>query len=231
MVVAVRVVSYRRVSTDEQAQSGLGLAAQTDAIAAAGMRRRWPTPVSDFVDECVSGKTPPEKRPGLAAALEMLDSGDADVLVVAKLDRLARSMARFTSLLERADKADWSIVILDVDVDTTTSSGRLMANVMGSVAEWERMVISERTKAALAVKKASGVRLGRPVTMNPETRQLVWGLRAAGLSITATANELNRRGIVNGEGRPFTRSLVQKIDRSIKLNTVAASAAGGGEVL
>lgn len=214
----LRVISYRRVSTDEQATSGLGLAAQTNVIAAASMRRGWPSLIADFVDEGVSGKILPEKRPGLAAALVMLDNGDADVLVVAKLDRLARSMARFTQLLERADKARWSIVILDVDVDTTTSGGRLMANVMGSVAEWERMVISERTKAALAIKKANGMRLGRPVTMNLKTRRLIWGLRAAGLSITATAAELNRREIKNGQGRPFTRSLVQKIERSIRLD-------------
>lgn len=216
-----RVISYRRVSTDEQADSGLGLDAQAAMIDAAIARRGWPELVAEFVDEGVSGKIPAEQRPASAAAIAMLDNGEADVLVVAKLDRLSRSMTWLTAFLDRAATAKWSVVILDVDVDTTTANGRLMANIMGSVAEWERMVIAERTKAALAAKKAAGQRLGRPVTMNPEIRQTVATLRAEGLSFAKVTDELNNRGMTNGQGRPFTRSLVQKIDRSLALDAEA----------
>lgn len=220
---ALRAVSYRRVSTTEQATSGLGLDAQAATIDAAVVARGWAPLAASFTDEGVSGKLAPEERPALAEALAMLDAGDADVLVVAKLDRLTRSMGALSALLERAERARWSLVILDADVDTTTAGGRLVANVLGSVAEWERMVIAERTKAALAAKKAAGVRLGRPVTMDADTRETVAALRADGLSLAKVSDELNARGLVNGQGRPFTRSLVAKIDRSLKLDAQATA--------
>lgn len=217
----LRAVSYRRVSTEDQAASGLGLEAQATAIDAAVVARGWAPLAATFTDNGISGKVAPDARPALSEALTMLDNGEADVLVVAKLDRLTRSMGALSTLLERADRARWSLIILDADVDTTTAGGRLVANVLGSVAEWERMIIAERTKAALAAKKAAGKRLGRPIIMDPEIRETVAELRADGLSLAKVTDELTNRGMVNGQGRPFTRSAIQKIDRSLALDAEA----------
>ncbi len=90
------------------------------------------------------------KRPALAHALALVDHGQGDVLAVAKLDRLSRSVLDFAQLMVRARDLGWGLVALDLGVDTTTTSGRLVANVMVSVAEWERDIISQRTREGLA---------------------------------------------------------------------------------
>ena len=95
----------------------------------------------------------------------MLEAGDAAALVVAKLDRLSRSMIDFTALMATAQKQGWALVALDCAVDTTTPAGEAMANVLATFAQFERRLISQRTREALAVKRAQGVRLGRPPTL------------------------------------------------------------------
>ena len=146
------VVGYVRVSTDEQAVSGLGLAAQRAAIEAECARRGW-TLVAVHED-ALSGKS--LKRPGMSAALEAVESGVAAAIVVAKLDRLSRSLADFASLMARAQSGHWNLVALDLGIDLTTAAGEFMANVMASAAQWERRIIGQRTRDTLAVKRAMG---------------------------------------------------------------------------
>ena len=86
--------------------------------------------------------------------------------MVAKLDRLSRSLLDFASLMEDARREGWALVILDLGVDTTTPSGEMIANVMATFAQFERRLIGQRTKDALAVKKREGVKLGRPVAVD-----------------------------------------------------------------
>lgn len=100
------------------------------------------------------------KRPGLNEARARLTSGSADVLLAAKLDRLSRSVVDFGQLLSEAQDHHDAVRVLDPDVDLSTPNGRLVARVICSVAEWEREMISARTREALAVKKAQGVKLG-----------------------------------------------------------------------
>src|SRR4051794_20734736 len=129
----MRVVGYARVSTDEQAANGAGLAAQRHAITAEAARRGW-----DLVaihEDGASGRSL-DGRPGLAAALSAVATGDAEALVVAKLDRLSRSLIDFAGLLERARRDRWAVIALDLGVDTTTPAGELVANVMAAVAQW-----------------------------------------------------------------------------------------------
>src|SRR4051794_12815141 len=102
------VVGYIRVSTDEQAESGAGLAAQRTAIEAECARRGW-TLVETFEDAGASGKSL-DGRPQLAAALNAVETGQAATLVVAKLDRLSRSVHDAAGLLDRAQRAGWSLV-------------------------------------------------------------------------------------------------------------------------
>ena len=117
----MRVIGYVRVSTDEQTSSGAGLEAQRAAILAECERRGWHL-VEVIEDAGYSAKD--LKRPGVQEALRVLDAGDASALVVAKLDRLSRSMIDFTALMATAQKQGWALVALDCAVDTTTPGGR-----------------------------------------------------------------------------------------------------------
>jgi DNA invertase Pin-like site-specific DNA recombinase len=94
----------------------------------------------------------------------------AKALVVAKLDRLSRSLVDFGSIMERARKKGWSLAALDLGVDTTTPAGEMIANAMATIAQFERHLIGERTKAALAVRKAQGAKLERPRALAEATR-------------------------------------------------------------
>lgn len=195
----VNVAAYTRVSTSEQADSGAGLDAQRRALADEAARRGWVL-VEVFEDAGASGKSM-AGRPGLEAALAAVESGRADVLAVAKLDRLSRSVHDFAGLVARAQRKGWSLVALDLPgMDMTTPVGGLLANIVASVAEWERKTIGQRTKDALAVKRAQGVRLGRPRTMCPQAVQLIGELRAEGRSYRAIAETLNERGIPTAQG-------------------------------
>ncbi|MBI2763513.1 MAG: recombinase family protein [Chloroflexi bacterium] len=191
------VVGYVRVSTDEQAASGAGLSAQRAAIHAEAARRGW-TVVEVIEDAGYSGKS--MKRPGIAKALEVLKQGRADTLVVAKLDRLSRSMLDFSGLMERATKEHWALVALDVGVDTTTPQGEMMANVMAVFAQFERKLIGQRTKESLAVKRREGVRLGRPRKVPAEVVARIRSERARGSSLTAIADRLNASGVPTAHG-------------------------------
>src|SRR5262245_24400317 len=151
------VVGYLRVSTEEQGSAGAGLEAQRQAVEAECARRGW---VLVRVEEDVlSGKS--MRRPGLQAALDLCRSGEVSGIVVAKLDRLSRSIVDFGHLLEEARRKSFNVVALDLGLDLSTPQGELVANVIASVAQWERRIIGQRTKEALAVKKAQGKHLGR----------------------------------------------------------------------
>ncbi len=176
---------------------GVGLEDQRAKIIAACAVRGFEL-VEVFEDPEVTGKH--LNRPGLQAALEVLEAGGAEVLVSAKLERLARSTIAFGTLLERAERGGWSIVVLDFDLDTSTAAGRLVANVMAAVAQWEREAIGERTKAALAVKKSQGVHVGRRSTLPAGVVDRIVALRAAGVSLAAIAAELDADGVATGQG-------------------------------
>lgn len=205
----LRVVLYLRVSTSEQADSGAGLEAQEHALRLAADRKGWQV-VAVLTDAGASGKSL-SGRPALAEALDLVESGGADVLAVSKLDRLSRSLLDFAGLMARAHRNGWALVALDVDVDTTTPGGKLVANVMASVAEWERETIGARTKDALAAKRAQGVRLGRPRTLPLEVIERIGRERADGRTLRAIADGLIADAVPTAQGgvwRPGTVAAV-----------------------
>jgi DNA invertase Pin-like site-specific DNA recombinase len=185
------------VSTDEQSDSGAGLEAQRRAIIAECERRGWQL-VKVVEDAGFSAKD--MKRPGVQAALEALERGDAKALVASKLDRLSRSMIDFTGLMATAQKQGWALVALDCAVDTTTPAGEAMANLLATFAQFERRLISQRTKEALAVKKAQGVTLGRPRTMSVAVRARIRAWYDEGESLSEIARRLNARGVPTAHG-------------------------------
>ena len=207
-----RAVGYIRVSTGEQAVSGLGLEAQEAAIRAECERRKWQL-VAIERDEGISGKT--LDRPGFEAARRRVEDGEATVLVAAKLDRLSRSVVGLGNLLEWAKEAGADLVALDLGVDTSTATGRMIANVMASVAQWEREAIAERTKAALAAKRARGEPISRPSFADPEHHALrtrIKRMRGRDMSYGAIAAKLERDGVAPPRGEPgakWHRSTIQ----------------------
>jgi DNA invertase Pin-like site-specific DNA recombinase len=192
MVVSVderlRIIGYARVSTEDQALRGVGLEAQAEAIEAECERRGWQL-VEVIEDRGVSGAA--LQRPGLTRAMEILKARQADALVVAKLDRLSRSLLHYTNLMEPSRKQGWALIGLDLGVDTTTPAGEAMASVMATFAQFERRLIGQRTKEALAVKRANGVRLGRPPAVNPTAREWIVRHRQNGTPYQRLADLLN----------------------------------------
>jgi DNA invertase Pin-like site-specific DNA recombinase len=171
--------------------------AQLFAIEAEASNRGW-TLLPSVEDAGYSAKD--LNRPGIQSALEQLDDGDADVLVVAKLDRLSRSMLEFANVMDRAQKRGWGLLALDVAVDTTTPVGEVMANLMAAFAQFERRLIGQRTKEALAIKRAQGVRLGRPSSTPALIADRICGERAAGATLAAISDGLNRHAVPTVRG-------------------------------
>jgi DNA invertase Pin-like site-specific DNA recombinase len=105
----------------------------------------------------------------------------------------------------------WGLILLDIDADTSSPSGEFMVNVMGSAAQWERRIISQRTKDALAVKRAQGVRLGRPSTLAPEVVERIVRERRGGSSLAAIASGLTAEGVPTAHGGKWWPATVRKV--------------------
>lgn len=200
-------MGYIRVSTEEQGDSGLGLEAQRSVIAAEIQHRnqryhsrgqRWE--LEDIASDIVSGSVPWDDRAGLQEAMEALDRGDADLLMVSRLDRLTRSVRDFQNILAEAHSSGWGLIACDMDVDTTTANGRLLVNIMVSFAEFERELISERTRAALAARRLAGFHHGREPVIPLEVRQRIIAEREAGRSTRQIARGLTEDGVPTSIG-------------------------------
>lgn len=191
------VVGYRRVSTDEQGESGAGLAAQEESIRKECEHRGW-TLVELYTD-VASGKSRAH-RPGLSSAMGDVTSGRAGTLMVAKLDRLSRSLIDFASIMAEAQAKKWNVVALDLGVDLSTPAGEFLASVMASAAQWERRIIGQRTADALRALQAGGLKLGRPRTVGEDAATMIRQRRDAGESYYAIAKELTEEGIPTGQG-------------------------------
>jgi DNA invertase Pin-like site-specific DNA recombinase len=216
----VKAIGYLRVSTEEQAASGLGLEAQRARVTAEIERRGWEL-AEVIVDDGYSAKS--MDRPGIIEAVRMLTSREADALVVAKLDRLSRSLLDFAALMDRSRREGWAVVALDLGVDTSTPSGEMMAGVMATFAQYERRLIAERTVAALRVLKSRGVRLGRPVALPAEVRERIAEEWARGTTLEVIAAGLTVDGVPTARGGRWHRATVLKVLRSLALDAEAFS--------
>jgi DNA invertase Pin-like site-specific DNA recombinase len=202
---ALRMLGYSRVSTDEQVDSHAGLDAQQHMLERAFEYEGWQC-AGLLADEGVSGKD--LERPELKRALEMIIDGEADGLVVAKLDRLTRSVVDFADLLEWFQLADAKFVALDLRLDTSTATGEFAASLMALVAQWERRTIGERTRVAMAAKRQRGEATGLPSLLDEthrEVRERILELRDEGLSRTAIAEQLTREGWKTARGAKIWR--------------------------
>ena len=221
-----RAVGYVKVSTEGQADRGVSLDAQAEKIRA--MATVHDVELMDvIVDGGESGKS--LSRPGIDQLLGMVDRREVQVVIIAKLDRLTRSVRDLGELLEGFQKKGVALVSVGESLDTGSAAGRLVLNVMASVSQWEREAIGERTRDALRHKRAQGLRAGNvpfgyalaedgQTLMPCEGEQQVLAnlrsLREQRLSLRAIASELNARGLRTRSGAPWRHEYVVKALRS-----------------
>ena len=167
------LVGYGRVSTADQ-----NAELQQDALQAAGCEKL-------FIEKISSGQ---KNRPQLDAALDYVRSGDT--LVVWRLDRLARSLHQLIQTVEDLEKRGIALKSITEAIDTSTPGGRLVFHIFGSIAEFERAIIRERTRAGVAAAKARGRAGGRPSKLAGERAEHALNLLAAGSSISAVARSM-----------------------------------------
>ena len=223
--VRTRTVAYIRVSTDKQVEHGVSLDAQKAKVDAYAALYDLDL-VAVEVDAGVSAKT--LDRPALQRALGMLKAGKADAVLVVKLDRLTRSVRDLGDLVERYfASGQWALLSVGEQIDTRSAAGRLVLNVLASVAQWEREATGERTSAAMRHKAASGEFIGGElpygwqldddgvhlVAHGAESAVLALAreLRASGLSLRAIATELDRRGFRSRTGRVFAAPQIARM--------------------
>jgi DNA invertase Pin-like site-specific DNA recombinase len=204
-----RVIGYLRVSTEQQAASGGGIGAQRASVDSKATQHGWQD-VEYVTDPAWSAKD--LNRPALDDAIARIERGEADVLIASKLDRISRSVHDFSGLMQRAQQNGWRLICIDIDADTGTPSGELFAHITASFAQYERRVISQRTKDALAAKRAAGVRLGRPSVLPADVVARIVRERAAGNGLRVIAEALTAEGIATARGKAkWSTSSVQAV--------------------
>jgi DNA invertase Pin-like site-specific DNA recombinase len=185
--VRPRLIGYTRIPVGGPPRD---LEQQAAAIRRGARRDHWE--VCDLLTEEISGAD--LVRPVLSSAFARIDAGDADGLVVARLDRLACSLAHFGQLLRDARQRGWALVVLDVDVDLSHPVGRRNAQAFEKAADVERQLVAMRTTEALVAKRTAGVRLGRPRACPDAVLEQVVGAHVRGIGLRQIADELNRQG-------------------------------------
>lgn len=219
-MTGVTVHAYCRVSTDRQADSGLGLDAQRSAIN--GWARSQQIPLADLVWHIDAGRSGCTlDRPEMVLLLAQVGRGDR--VVVAKLDRLSRSLLDFGGLLQTSMRDGWSIVPLDLGVDLGTPTGRMVANVIANIAQWEREIIGERTAGALAQAKQRGRLPGKRSSLPRDVQdQLVAMDDEHTLTLKQRAELLNARGVPTATGIGcWSTGTVDGSTRSARLEAAA----------
>lgn len=218
----MKAIGYIRVSTNEQADSGLGLDAQRAKVTA--MAEVKDCELVDVVaDEGASAKD--IYRDGLKEVLAQVKGRVIDAVIVARLDRLTRNLKDLGELIDEFNRKDVALISTSESLDTSSATGRMMINLLGVVSQWEREIIGERTSEALQALRASGKRAGGvPYGMTAdadgnlsecEQEQAVIGrmvqLREAGNSYEAVSQALAADGVRNRAGGVFTRSGIHRL--------------------
>jgi DNA invertase Pin-like site-specific DNA recombinase len=224
LLVKLRAVAYLRVSTVEQ-KSGYGLDVQEKAVRGhardAGLRI-----VGVVRDEAISGSKGEDLRPGLAETLVRLENGDADVLLVPRLDRLARDVILQETILRRLIRTGKQVIsVAEPDVDSLDGQRKLVRVILGAISEYEAWLIAARLRAAREMKKArGGYWAGRPpyglrasngaLVKVPEEQAVIKRaktLRKTGLSYRQIAARLDAEGHRPRSGRDWHPTMVARV--------------------
>jgi site-specific DNA recombinase len=219
----VKAVGYIRVSTEKQADFGVSLEAQTAKVKAMAVVQGVEL-TEVIIDAGESAKS--LRRPGMDRLLSMVDAGTVDTVIIAKLDRLTRSVADLAELLKRFERRGVSLVSVADSLDTRSAAGRLVLNIMVSVSQWEREAIGERTRDAMRHKRANGERVGTVpfgfrtaadgvlLEVDPAEQSVLYRVRqlkAAGFTLRTIAAELNGEGLVTRRGTPWRHQYVAAV--------------------
>ncbi len=178
-----RAAVYARVSTKEQSTE-----AQVSQLTAYCQARGWPD-VAVFRDDGISGIR--DNRPELDRLRDRLASGEFDTIVVSKMDRLGRSLGMILRFWDDAEAAGARVIVIDQGIDTSTPSGRLQRNMLAALAEFERELILERTRAGVARARALGKKFGAPRRIPESTAREVVARRAQGESLRSISQRMN----------------------------------------
>lgn len=212
----VRAVAYVRVSSEQQAESGLSLEYQREKCRALANVHDYEL-VDIIIDAGESAAS--LERPGMARVLALVNARQIEAVLVAKLDRITRSVRDLSDLLETFSRHHVALVSASESLNTETAGGRMVLNVMMSVAQWERETIGERTRDALLAKRRRGERagtlaygwqLGTDGRLEPHAREReILALArehrdALGCTWADTAAALNRAGYTTRAGTPWT---------------------------
>jgi site-specific DNA recombinase len=223
----MKTIGYVRVSTDKQAEHGVSLESQEAKIRA--MATVHGTDLSEvIVDGGESAKS--LNRPGIAKLLAMVDAGGVGVVIVAKLDRLTRSVKDLCELLERFERRGVSLVSVAESLDTGSAAGRLVLNIMTAVSQWEREAIGERTRDALRHKRSQGQRIGNipfgsrlagdgerlePDPAEQQALEQIQALRNNGETLRGIAATLNHRAYRTRRGTPWRLESVARVLKQV----------------
>lgn len=223
LTASKKAVAYIRVSTEDQANEGVSLAAQ-DARVKAYCTSQGLDLVGVLRDEGVSAGTPLEKRPKGAELLKVLATGGASHVVAVKLDRLFRNTLDCLANVEKWDKAGVGLHLLDLSVNTSTAAGKAFLQMAAAFAEMERNLIRERTEAALSHKKAhlevynhlpyGFDRRGKLMVPNLTEEAIVERIKsldATGVPMLRIAQLLNRESVPTKRGGKWYASTIRAI--------------------
>ena len=227
-----RTIGYVRVSTEDQRTNGCSLDAQKARIAAFALA------TGRELDEVVIDAGQSAKslaRPGIACVLEGVKSGEIGTVIVLKLDRLTRSVRDLSDLLDLFAKKGAALVSVGESLDTASAAGRLVLNMLATVAQWERESCSERTGFALAHKRAKGKAYSRtpfgyrrvddhlePDEMQQQGLKLIRKMSGEGCTLRAIGAELTRLGVAPVRGGEWSTSSIQSILGSRMFQETAA---------
>jgi site-specific DNA recombinase len=230
----LKAVGYTRVSTDKQADKGVSLEVQLEKIHAMAVVQGAEL-LEVIQDAGESAKS--LERPGMARLLALVDAGKVQVVIIAKLDRLTRSVRDLGELLERFNRRGVSLVSVAESLDTGSAAGRLVLNIMTAVSQWEREAIGERTQTALLHKKAHGkvynhvpygfVRNGDslvPLVGEQAVVGRIRSLRAGGWALRRIAEALNGDGVPTKQGgRWFPQTVKDVLSNTVHQAAAAAA--------
>jgi site-specific DNA recombinase len=219
----MKAVGYVRVSTDKQAERGISLEAQAEKIRAMAVVHN--TELFDIIlDGGESAKS--LERPGMERLLTLVDGKKVQAVIVAKLDRLTRSVKDLCTLMERFERRGVTLISVAESLDTSFAAGRLVLNIMTAVSQWEREAIGERTRDAMNHKRTNGERVGnirfgyrlsvdgKHVEPDPAEQDVlheIHGLRQSGNSMRGIAVALNRRALRTRRGSTWRLEHVARI--------------------
>ena len=206
-----KALLYARVSTQMQVEDGVSLGAQERQLIQAAEMYGF-TEHEVVLEEGRSGKNV-SGRPKLIDALNQLDKGEAGALIVTRIDRLARSTKDFLDIVDRAGKNGWRLIMLDLNLDTSTYQGRFVVTIMSALAEMERGIIAERAKDIHKDRREQGVVWGKDMGPRPmyppQVREQLLIHRRKGMSFQAIADTLNVNGVLAPRGGTWYASSVR----------------------